>query len=122
MPEESILCSDGQVSYKGYSIENNLKHIVLRADLKQYVKKGGYHIQHVNELHNRLKKWIAGSFWDVSTKYLQNYLIWFYMREKFKHESMTTEKMALASIQNAHAIKQYRCNNFSYDVLMTTQM
>ncbi|KAA6320456.1 hypothetical protein EZS27_029774, partial [termite gut metagenome] len=42
--------------YKGYSIENNLKHIVLRADLKQYVKKGGYHIQHVNELHNRLKK------------------------------------------------------------------
>ncbi|KAA6309753.1 hypothetical protein EZS27_038817, partial [termite gut metagenome] len=38
------------------------------------------------------------------------------------HESITTEKMALASIQNAHAIKQYRCNNFSYNVLMTTQM
>ncbi|KAA6327324.1 hypothetical protein EZS27_023683, partial [termite gut metagenome] len=55
-------------------------------------------------------------------KYLQNYLNWFYIREKFKHESMTTEKMALASIQNAHAIKQYRCNNFSYNVLMTTQM
>jgi transposase-like protein len=122
LPEESILCSDGHVSYKGYSIDHNLKHIVLRADLKQYVKKGGYHIQHVNELHNRLKKWIAGSFWGVSTKYLQNYLNWFYMREKFKHESITTEKMALASIQNAHAIKQYRCNNFSYNVLIATRL
>jgi hypothetical protein len=42
------------------------------------------------------------------------------MHEKFKHESMTTEKMALASIQNAHAIKQYRYNNFAYEVLMAT--
>ncbi|KAA6306514.1 hypothetical protein EZS27_036505, partial [termite gut metagenome] len=37
-------------------------------------------------------------------------------------ESITTEKMALASIQNTHAVKQYRCNNFSYDVLMATQL
>ncbi|KAA6308292.1 hypothetical protein EZS27_040028, partial [termite gut metagenome] len=26
LPKESILCSDGHVSYKGYSIYNNLKH------------------------------------------------------------------------------------------------
>jgi transposase-like protein len=122
LPKETILCSDGHVSYKGYSKDNNLKHIVLRADLKQYVKKGIYHIQHVNELHNRLKKWIDGTFWGVSTKYLQSYLNWFYMREKLKYESMTTEKMALASLQNVHAIKQYRYNNFSYDMLLATQI
>ena len=121
LPKETILCSDGHVSYKGYSKDNALKHIVLRSDLKQYVKKGGYHIQHVNELHNRLKKWIEGTFRGVSTKYLQNYLNWFYMREKLKNESITTEKMALASIRNAHAIKQYRYNNFAYNVLLTTQ-
>ncbi|KAA6307574.1 hypothetical protein EZS27_040755, partial [termite gut metagenome] len=57
-----------------------------------------------------------------STKYLQNYLNWFYMREKFKHERMRTEKMALASMDNTHAIKQYCCNNFAYEVRMATQM
>ena len=46
----------------------DLKHVVLRSDLKQFVKKGGYHIQHVNELHNRLKKWIDGTFWGVAKK------------------------------------------------------
>jgi len=121
LPQQTILCTDGLVSYKGYAKDNKLKHIVLRADLKQYVKKGGYHIQHINELHNRLKKWIDGTFWGVSTKYLQNYLNWFYMREKLKYESLTTEKMALASLQNVHAIKQYRYNNFAYNMLLATQ-
>ena len=39
LPRETILCSDGLVSYKGYAKDNKLKHIVLRADLKQYIKK-----------------------------------------------------------------------------------
>jgi transposase-like protein len=116
----AILCSDGHVSYKGYSKDYNLKHIVLRSDLKQFVKKGVYHIQHVNELHNRLKKWIDGTFWGVSTKYLQNYLNWFYLREKLKLENMTVEKLVLWSLQNLHAIKQYRYNNFAYNILLAT--
>jgi transposase-like protein len=120
LPSDSILCTDGLVSYKGYAKDNSLKHIVLRADLKQYVKQGIYHIQHVNELHNRLKKWIDNTFWGVSTKYLQNYLNWFYISEKFKAESITTEKMAFASMQNTNAIKQYRYNEFAYDLLLTT--
>jgi transposase-like protein len=66
LPQQTILCSDGHVSYKGYSKDKNLKHVVLRADLKQYVKKGGYHIQHVNELHNRTQKWMSSTFWGVS--------------------------------------------------------
>jgi len=121
LPENSILCSDGHVCYKGYSIDNKLKHIVLRSDLKQFVKKGIYHIQHVNELHNRLKKWIYSTFWGVSTQYLQNYLNWFYMREKLKHEAVTTEKVMAMAFQNTNAIKQYRYNNFAYRTLLTTQ-
>jgi hypothetical protein len=129
LPEETILCSDGHVSYKGFCKDKNIKHIVLRADLKQYVKKGGYHIQHVNELHNRLKKWtvaepcrsISNTFWGVSTKYLQSYLNWFYINEKFKNEGITLWKMAHVSMQNAHAIKQYRYNDFAYNLLLTTR-
>lgn len=81
LPPDTILCSDGHVSYKGYANDNHLKHVVLRADLKQHVKKGGFHIQHINSLHNRLKKWIRNVFWGVSTKYLQNYLNWFKVKE-----------------------------------------
>ena len=117
---KTILCSDGHVCYKGYSKDHNLKHIVLRADLKQFVKQGVYHIQHVNELHNRLKKWIDGVFWGVSTKYLQNYLNWFYLREKLKYERITVEKMVSLSLQNLHAIKQYKYNNFAYNMLLAT--
>jgi transposase-like protein len=120
LKRESILCSDGHVSYKGYTKDNDLRHIILRSDLRQFVKKGGYHIQHVNELHHRLKKWIDGTFWGVSTKYLQNYLNWFYLCEKLKFESLTVEKVALLSLQNHHAIKQYRYNNFAYNMLLAT--
>lgn len=77
LPKDVVLCSDGHVSYKGYAGDNQLKHVVLRGDLRQRVKRERFHIQHVNSLHNRLKKWIAGTFWEVATKYLQNYLNWF---------------------------------------------
>ena len=119
---EAILCSDAHVSYKGYSKDHNLKHIVLRSDLKQFVKKGVYHIQHVNELHNRLKKWIDNTFWGVSTKYLQNYLNWFYLHEKLKFESITVDKMVSLSLLNFHALKQYRYNNWAYNMLLTTKI
>ncbi len=72
--KESILCADGHVSYKGFAKDNNLSLVVLRADLKQHVKQEIYHIQNVNSLHNKIKKWIESTFWGVSTKYLQNYL------------------------------------------------
>jgi len=117
---KAILCSDGHVCYKGYSKDHNLKHVVLRADLKQYVKNGIYHIQHVNELHNRLKKWIDGTFWGVSTKYLQNYLNWFYLREKMKSENITAENVGALSLQNLHALKQYKYNNLAYNMLLAT--
>lgn len=77
LPKDVVLCSDGHASYKGYASDNRLKHVVLREDLKQRVKLERFHIQHVNSLHNRLKKWIATTFWSVATKYLQNYLNWF---------------------------------------------
>lgn len=77
LPQGVVLCTDGHVSYKGYAQDNHIGHVVVRADLGQHVKRGVYHIQHVNSIHNRLKKWINGVFWGVATKYLQDYLNWF---------------------------------------------
>ena len=55
---QTILCTDGHVSYTGFAMDNKLEHHYLRADLKQFVKNEVYHIQHVNSTHSRLKKWI----------------------------------------------------------------
>ena len=31
--------------------------------------------------NNRLKKWLNGTFWGVATKYMQDYLNWFKVKE-----------------------------------------
>jgi len=82
--KQTVLCSDGHVSYKGFAIDNKLEHHVLRADLKQYVKQKIFHIQHVNSADSRLKDWIDKRLHGVATRYLQNYLNWFRLKEKFK--------------------------------------
>ena len=55
---QTILCTDGHVRYKGFAIDSNLEHHVLRANLKQYAKRKTYHIQHVNSADSHLKTWI----------------------------------------------------------------
>ena len=79
----TVLCSDGHTSYKGFAADNNIEHHVLRANLKEFVR-GKYHIQNVNSLHSRLKKWINEDLHGVATKYLQNYMNWFRYKEKYK--------------------------------------
>lgn len=74
--DESILCVDSHKSYQGFAMDNNIdiKRIFVRK--KQYVIEKIYHIQHVNSLHNYLKKWMI-KFNGVATKYLQNYMNYF---------------------------------------------
>ena len=107
LPSNSILCTDGHVSYKGFAIENKLTHITLRADLNQHVKHGVYHIQNVNSIHNRLKKWIDNTFWGVSTKYLQNYLGWFRLNEKLKNSTTYLKNFIFNTVQNTDTLKRY---------------
>lgn len=94
---QTVLCSDGHVSYKGFAIDNNLEHHVLRADLKQHVKQKIYHIQHVNSAHSRMKDWIDKKLHGVATRYLQNYLNWFRLKEKFK-SSVFIDKMVYSAL------------------------
>lgn len=50
-----------------------LQHEAINVRKGIYTKKGIYHIQHVNEYHTRLKKWM-NRFQGVVTKYLDNSL------------------------------------------------
>ena len=70
--EKSILCTDEMNSYIQFADKNNLELIQLKSGK---AKKGIYHIQHINSYHSNLKKFMR-KFNGVSTKYLNNYLIW----------------------------------------------
>lgn len=115
--ERTVLCTDGHVSYKGFALDNSIEHHVLRADLKQYVKQKKYHIQHVNSMHSRMKNWIDKQLLGVASKYLQNYMNWFYIKEKFA-EPEFIERIIELSVGNTKAIKDYRDIERRYAVLM----
>lgn len=116
--EKSILCADGHVSYKGFAKDRKLSLVVLRANLKEHVKKGVYHIQNVNSLHNRVKKWIDSSFWGVSTKYLQNYLNWFRIQEAYKKSTNPLAELVRCSIIDLSAKQKFRNIPEKYSLLL----
>lgn len=88
---DTVLISDAHNSYKSYSAKNDLEHIIINGSKKEYVKKGIYHLNNINNYHSRLKKWIS-RFNGVSTKYLQLYLVWFQFLDIRKMESDLSKK------------------------------
>lgn len=63
-------------NYKKIALVKGLKHETINVSREVYVKKGIYHVQHVNSFHKRLGEWMD-RFHGVATKYLDNYLYWF---------------------------------------------
>lgn len=117
----TILCSDAHVSYKGFAIDKELEHHPLRADLKQHVKDKVYHIQHVNSTHNRVKKWLDNTFWGVSTKYLQQYLNWYRIKEKLKHRIDRLNAFIDKVAEDITAQQKYLTIEQRYLKLLSTQ-
>lgn len=68
----ATLFSDGDTSYNGFAKTNELKLVQVVGEKKS---KGSFIIQRINWYHSSLKKFV-GYFNGVSTKYLNNYLIW----------------------------------------------
>lgn len=70
--EQSAICTDGNTVYRKLSREDDLNLIPLKGGK---TKKGIYHIQHINSYHSELKRFLD-FFKGVSTKYLDNYIVW----------------------------------------------
>lgn len=79
----SFLCTDSDKNYVAFAMMKGLQHEVINVHKGVYVRKGIYHVQHVNAYHKRLKKWME-RFQGVATKYLDNYLFWFRFLERYK--------------------------------------
>jgi transposase-like protein len=117
---DTILCSDSHVSYKGFAIDNSIEHHAIRADLKQYVKQKVYHVQHVNSIDSRLKNWIEYQFGGVSTKYLQKYLNWFKAKERLKQSKEFLKDFTDKSLEDITAHNRYLMINQGYQKLLET--
>lgn len=99
----ALLCTDTATNYKKFAKIKGLQHETVNESQKQRVKKGIYHIQHVNNFHNRLKTWMK-RFQGVATKYLDNYLYWFRWLElgkKFAFENRV-EQMLVSACRNSN--------------------
>ncbi len=118
---KAVLCSDAHVSYKGFAMDNQLEHHALKGAIKQRVKQGVCHIQHVNSTHNRVKKWIDGTFWGVATKYLQGYMDWFRIKEKFKGRGELLPNMVTLTVRDTGAQQRYREIRPRYQMLISMQ-
>ena len=80
--ENSILCTDSHKSYIRFATDFNLDH--KRIKTGKY-KEDIYHIQHINNLHSNLKRWM-GRFNGVASKYISNYMHWFKWLKIFEND------------------------------------
>lgn len=67
LDKEIVLCTDSATNYKSFAKKKGITHEVINSNKGEYVKKGVYHIQHVNAYHQRLKKWME-RFNGIATK------------------------------------------------------
>lgn len=80
---DAVLCTDGAGIYAAFARDAQITHEVVHAKPGLRVKAGGaYHIQNANAYHSRLKNWMR-RFHGVATRYLENYLGWRRMLERY---------------------------------------
>ena len=99
----ALLCTDTATNYKKFAKIKGLQHETVNERQKQRVKKGIFHIQHVNNFHNRLKSWME-RFRGVGTHYLDNYLYWFRWLELGKNVAFEkrVEQMLISACQKSN--------------------
>lgn len=77
-----ILCTDGAAAYTVIARNLGVEHHPVNLAQGVHVRRGAYHIQNVNAYDSRLKQWMV-RFHGVATDYLENYLGWRRMLERF---------------------------------------
>lgn len=82
--KKSILCTDGNIAYQKLIKRKNLSHYKVFNYDRKWSKTKLYHLQHVNNLHSKLKNWIR-IFHGVSDIYFKNYLTYFRILELIKN-------------------------------------
>lgn len=94
----STLVTDEAKAYRKIAKENSLSLKQLKAGTPS--RKGIFHLQHINSYHSKLKGFIY-KFNGVSSKYLNNYLIWHnfvnYSKEEYQEKRRILMSFALTT-------------------------
>jgi transposase-like protein len=88
--KDAILCTDGARVYQTVARTLGLTHRAINVQQGIRVIDGAFHIQNVNAYDSRLKQWM-GRFHGVATKYLENYLGWRRMLERYRQSIAPTD-------------------------------
>lgn len=75
VPADVVLCSDGAKGYAKLAARGAIEHFVVGSKAGTRVAAGCYHIQTVDSLHARYKKFIK-PFCGPAKKYLDGYIGW----------------------------------------------
>ena len=78
---DAVLCTDGAAVYSAFARATGIAHQPL--PLRGPRVRGAFHIQHVNAYDSRLKNWIR-RFHGVATRYLDQYLGWRRLLERYR--------------------------------------
>lgn len=80
--KDAILCTDGAGVYKAFAKATGILHRAV--NVQQGIRvDGAFHIQNVNAYDSRLKGWMQ-RFHGVATQYLESYLGWRRMLERYQ--------------------------------------
>lgn len=81
--KDAVLCTDGATVYQAATRLLGLRHEAVNLTRGIRVKQGVFHIQNVNAYDIRLKEWMR-RFHGVASKYLENYLGWRRLLERYR--------------------------------------
>ena len=107
LDHSAILCTDKHRSYIQFAKNMGLQLIQIEHGK---TKQDIYHIQHINAYHSTLKNWIR-HFKGVSTKRLNNYLIWFKWL-KINRDKRDYEKVKTLLINTTSTLVCVKSNDF----------
>jgi len=88
---DAVLCTDGAAVYSAFAKATGINHQAL--PLRGPRVRGAFHIQHVNAYDSRLKNWMR-RFHGIATRYLDQYLGWRRLLERY-HEAITAQDVLL---------------------------
>jgi len=81
LPSDTVLCTDGSVTLASAAHALGVEHQAINVSRGIRVR-GPWHVQNVNAFVSRLRGWMR-RFKGVATKYLDSYLGWFRMLDRF---------------------------------------
>ena len=104
--KDAILCTDGARVYQTFARLTGITHRAINVQQGIRVVDGAFHIQNVNAYDSRLKGWMR-RFHGVATKYLENYLGWRRMLERYRKSISPTDclREAMGRLQSQQLIQ-----------------